>query len=326
VRRRDFIALASSVAVWPLTTRAQQSTKSLIGFLSARSADESAGLLKNFREGLRESGYAEDQNLEIIYRWAEGKYEQLPALAAELIDRHVSVITTVGGNVAALPVKAATHTVPVVFVIGTDPVADGLVASFNHPGSNVTGVTLYTSLTATKRLELLHELVPTASKIGALFNPKNPNTDFLSKDIQTAAVRLGLQVDLAFAASQSEIQSSFENLATQQIGGLLVQSEPFFNAKRDQIIALATRYRVPASYDLRDFVEAGGLMSYGSSFADAYYQAGLYTGKILGGAKPGELPVMQPSKFEFLINLKAAKDLGLKVPQTLLVAADRVIE
>jgi putative ABC transport system substrate-binding protein len=326
MRRRKFIALIGGVAAWPLAARTQQPPMPVIGFLSARSAQESAGLVTAFLEGLKESGYADQHNVAIEYRWANGEYDRLPPLAAELVNRRVAVIAAVGGRVAAAPVKAATDTIPIVFVIGTDPVTDGLVASFNKPGGNVTGATLYTSLVGAKRLQLLHEFIPAATKFGALLNRTNPTLDQHSRELTSASRTLGLQLDILAAGSEAEIQLLFEGLAQRQIEALWVQSDPFFNSKRGLLVALAARYRIPAGYDFRESVTAGGLMSYGASFADAYHQAGIYAGKILKGAKSAELPVLQPTKYELIINLTTAKTLGLSVPPTLLATADEVIE
>jgi putative ABC transport system substrate-binding protein len=327
MKRREFIMLLSGAAVaGPRLARAQQPAMPVIGFLSSRSPDESTGLVEAFRRGLDESGYVEGENIAIEYRWADGHYDRLPALAAELVNLRVAVLAAIGGNVAALPAKAATTTIPIVFVIGTDPVNDGLVASFNRPGGNVTGATLYTAVLSSKRLQLLHELIPTATIIGALLNPTNPTAETQSKDLQAAARTLGVQLHILYASTEREVDAVFALLAQQQTGALLVQSEPFFNSKREQIVALAARYRVPASYDFREYATAGGLMSYGASFADSYRQAGLYVGKILKGAKPSELPIMQPTKFEFVLNLKTAKTLGLTVPLIMQMTADEVIE
>jgi putative tryptophan/tyrosine transport system substrate-binding protein len=327
MERREFITLlGGATAAWPLAARAQQSVKPVLGFLNSLSAESFAANLAAFQKGLEETGYVERQNIVIEYRWAEGHYDRLPTLAADLVQRHVDVIAATGGDPSALAAKAATTTIPIVFNVAEDPVKDGLVASLNRPGGNVTGVSILTTLLEAKRLELLRELIPQAATIGVLVNPSFSEAETQLRILRTAASRLGQSMLVLNAASEREIAPAFAELTQHRIDGLLVASDPFFFIVREEIIALAARYAVPTIYFLREFAVAGGLMSYGTRLFDAYHQMGVYTGRILKGEKPADLPIVQPTKFELVINLKTAKALGLSVPQKLQVAADDVIE
>jgi ABC-type uncharacterized transport system substrate-binding protein len=326
MRRREFILAFGGAAAWPLRARAQQPVMPLVGFLHSASPELNTHLVAAFRQGLGESGYVERRNVVIEYRWAENHYDRLPGLAAGLIGRGVAVILAAGGTVTPLAGKAATATVPIVFVIGADPVKAGLVNSFNRPAGNVTGVTIITDLVIIKRVELMRELLPAADMFALLLNSHNPNAETRSRDVQRAAHALGRQIYVLYASDESEINAAFAKLDQQRIGGLLVQSDPFFTTQRDQFVALAARHAVPTIYEQREYAAAGGLMSYGASQTDAYRQAGVYTARILKGEKPADLPVTQPTKFELVINLKSAKALGLTVPPSLVARADEVIE
>jgi ABC-type uncharacterized transport system substrate-binding protein len=326
MRRREFIKLFGSTAVvWPLTARAQQATTPLVGFLSSRSPNESEALVAAFRQGLAEAGYAEGQNVHLAFRWAEGRYDRLPELAAELVKAQVAVIASVGGSVSAIAAKAATRTIPIV-AITTDPVKHGLVASFNRPGGNITAVSPDSTMLSAKRLELLRQLVSTATLIGVLLNPTFPDSATQLEGVKEAARKLGGQIHVVNASSEHEIDTAFANLSQQGIGALVSGVDPFFDTRRDQIVALAAQYAVPTIYGQRPYAVAGGLMSYAPSFSEAYRQAGVYAGRIIKGEKPADLPVVQPTKFELVINLKAAKALGLKVPIPMQLLADEVIE
>jgi putative tryptophan/tyrosine transport system substrate-binding protein len=326
MRRRDFITLLSGmVAALPTPVRAQQATTPLIGFLSSRSPNESEALVAAFRQGLVETGYVEGQNVHLAFRWAEGRYDRLPELATELVKAQAAVIASVGGSVSALAAKSATRTIPIVAVT-TDPVKYGLVASFNRPGGNITAIAPSSTLLSAKRLELLRELVPTATLIGVLLNPAFPDSGTQLEDVKEAARTLGLQIRVVNASSEQDIDAAFVGLSQQGIGALVSGVDPFFDTRRNQIVALAAHYAVPTIYGQRPYVVAGGLMSYAPSFIEAYRQAGVYAGRILKGEKPADLPVMQPTKFEFVINLKTAKALGLKVPVPMQLLADEVIE
>jgi putative ABC transport system substrate-binding protein len=298
----------------------------LIGFLSVRSPDESAHLLAAFRAGLAENGIIEGQNVSVEYRWARGEYDQLPALAAELVHIPVTMLVAVGGEPAARAAKAATTTIPLVTVFGTDPVKSGLIVSLSHPGGNVTGISNLSTAIEPKRIGLLHELVPQATAFGALLNPDVPTFGDQLADIQAAAKTTGVELHAFRARTDRDIEAAFESITQQRIAALLVAADPFFNLRRYEIAALAARRGVPAMYSFRDYTVAGGLMSYGIDLPDTYRQAGVYAGRVLKGAKPAELPVLQPTKFEFVINLKAAKALGVKFSDNLLSLTDEVIE
>jgi putative ABC transport system substrate-binding protein len=327
MRRREFITLlGSAAATWPQGALAQQSAMPVIGFLSARSPDESAQHVAAFRHGLNEAGYIEGRNVAIEYRWADGQYDRLPLLAAELASRQVNVIAVTGGNVSGLAAKAATRSIPIVFIVGADPVELGLVASLNRPGANATGMSVLTTELGTKRLELLHELVPKASIIGLLINPEYQGSAREAVAVQAAARAIGRQILVFHATAERDIDAVFATLARQQVGALLVDADTLFVSRRNQLVALAERHSMPAIYDLRDFVAAGGLMSYGPNLADGYRQVGAYTGRILNGARPADLPVQQAVKVELVLNLKTAQTLGLAFPITLLGRADEVIE
>jgi putative ABC transport system substrate-binding protein len=325
MKRRDFITLLGGAAAWPGAVRAQQPMP-VIGFLSSRSPGESAHLVAAFRQGMKETGYVEGQGLAIAFRWAEGRYDRLPALAAELVNLRVPVIAATGGSVTALAAKAATATIPIVFATGVDPVELGVVASFNRPGGNLTGVSQFASVLAAKRLELLREIEPKANVIAFLANQRSPSTKSETKEMQETARTLGLQLQILSASSERDFETAFTTLIRRRAAALVVAADPFFDIHRDQLIALAARHAIPAIYAWRDHPLAGGLMSYGTSLTDTYRQVGVYTGRILKGEKPADLPVLQPTKFELVINVKTAKALGLEVPPTLLARADEVIE
>jgi putative tryptophan/tyrosine transport system substrate-binding protein len=324
MRRREFIALLGGAAAWPLGAHAQQPAMPVIGFLNAASPDGYAHYVAGFRQGLAETGYIDSQNVAIEYRWAEGQYERLPALAADLVQRQVAVI--VANTPAAMVASAVTTTIPIVFSSAIDPVKAGLVASLNRPGGNITGVANFDDVLGAKRLELLRELVPKAEMIGLLINPNNPNAETIARRLQEAARTLGQQIRILNASTEGEVDAAFATLGELRIRAILVASDPFFVSRRDQFVALAARQALPAIYQFREFPVGGGLMSYGASLADAYRQLGVYTGKILKGAKPAELPFQQVVKVELVINLKTAKTLGLNVPLSLLARADEVIE
>jgi ABC-type uncharacterized transport system substrate-binding protein len=326
MRRRKFISLLGGAAAIPLTARAQQPAMPVIGFLSARTAASGARMAAAFRQGLSESGYVEGQNLRIEYRWAEGHYDLLGTLADDLVRREVAVIGALSGTPAALAAKAATTTIPIVFGNGGDPLKSGLVASLSRPTGNLTGVTFYTVELAGKRLGLLHELVPTARVIGFLVNPNNPAEEPETKDAEAAARALGVRLEVLNTTSERDIDAAFTVLLERRAGALVVGSDPLFFRFTDKLVELAARHAMPAIYIVREFSEAGGLMSYGSRQSDAYHQAGIYVGKILQGAKPADLPVMQPTKFEFVVNLKTAKALRLTVSPSVLARTDEVIE
>jgi putative tryptophan/tyrosine transport system substrate-binding protein len=327
IGRRQFIsALGGATLAWPFVAQAQQPSMPLIGFLSGLSAAAVARPLAAFFQGLKETGYVEGQNVAIEYCWADGQYDRLPALAADLVHRTVAVIVSLGADPAALAAKGATTTIPIVFLVGGDPVKIGLVASLNRPRGNATGVNFLVSEMTAKRLALLHELVPTAAGLGVLINPKSAAAEAQMSDAQSAAPALGEQLVIINASNEGEIDIAFATFTQRKAGGLMIADDPFFNNRRDQIVSLAAHYALPTVYFFREFAASGGLISYGTSLTEAYHQVGAYAGKILGGANPADLPVIQPTKFELVINLKTANALGLTVPQSLLVAADEVIE
>jgi len=325
IRRREFITLLGGAAAWPVAARAQQPAMPVIGFLRSTSIERSAQLLAAFRQGLKEAGYSEGQNVAIEYRSAEGEYDRLPGLAADLVRRQVTVIVATGGLASAQAAKALTSTIPIVFT-GEDPVKSGLVVSFNQPGGNATGVSLLTTDIGSKRLGLLRELVPNATRIALLNNPNGPNVGGYLQDLQAAADSLNQRIQVLNAINENEIDAAFVALARERPDALFISSDPFLTSRREQIVALANHYKLPAFYEWREFAEAGGLASYGPSHTEPYRLIGIYTGRILKGAKPADLPVIQSTKFELVINLKTAKALGLEVPATLLARADEVIE
>jgi putative tryptophan/tyrosine transport system substrate-binding protein len=324
MRRRDVLGLLGGAAVsWPVVAGAQQPMP-VVGFLNTASPGPFAHLASAFRQGLRDVGYIEGQNVAIEYRWAEGNYGRVPALAADLVGRSVAVLACTGGDVTLRAARAATSTIPIVFVTGSDPVALGYVASLNRPGGNATGVTQLTTQLGAKRIGLLRELVPSADPIAVLVNPTFPVS--VVQDAQEAAASIGVGVVVVNASAESEFEPAFSELIAKHSGALMVGADPFFNSRRDQLVTLAARHRIPAIYEFREFAAAGGLMSYGTNLADAYQQVGNYTGRILKGAKPADLPVVQSTRFEFVINLTTAKALGIEVPPGLSARADEVIE
>jgi putative tryptophan/tyrosine transport system substrate-binding protein len=325
VNRREFILLLGSAVAWPAKAHSQAPV-STVGFLSSRSPDESQHLVAAFLKGLSNTGFVESKNVVIEYRWAQGRYDQLPALAAELANRPVSVIFTAGGPPSALAAKAATSKIPIVFSAANDPVRLGLVASLARPGGNVTGMSTLTTGLAMKGLQFVTELVPKATVFAFLMNPSNPTAELVTPEAREAEHQLGVKVELLSAATESELEASFATLKGLNAGGLVVYADPFFDSRRDMIVALSARYAVPAIYAWRDYVASGGLMSYGSSLTGSYERAGTYVGRILGGEKPADLPVQQPAVFELVINMKTATTLGLMVPPLLLATADEVIE
>jgi putative ABC transport system substrate-binding protein len=327
VRRRDALALLGGAAAFrPLAARAQQKAMPVIGFLSSRSPDESASLVAALRQGLSETGYVEGQNLAIEYRWAEGSYDRWPAFASDLVGRKVDLIAATGGLPAALAAKSATSTIPIVFRISADPVELGLVASLARPGGNLTGTSMIGVELTSKRFELLSELVPRAGVIALLVNPNNRNAERMMREVQEAARTKGVQLSTLTASTESEIDAAFASLVQLHAGALVVANDPFFLGQHEQLVALAAHHAVPAIYAWREYVGAGGLISYGPSLTAAYREVGIYAGKILNGAKPADLPVQQPTTFELVVNLKTAKALGLTVPQSILARADEVIE
>jgi len=327
MKRREFIAvLGGAAATWPLVARAQQSTMPVIGFLSSRSPDESASVVSAFRQGLRESGYVVGQNVAIEYRWADGHYDQLPALAAELVGLRVAAILAAGGSPSALAAKKATSTIPIIFSAADDPVGLGLVESLNRPGGNMTGMSLFNATLSAKRFELLHELVPSAKVIAYLANPAGPSARIDVKGAQAAAKTFDVDLQVLNATNDREIEAAFARLGELHAGAIIVAGEPFFDSRRAAIVELAARHAIPASYSWRENVAMGGLLSYGNSITDSYRKSGIYCSRILKGERPADLPVMQPTNFELTINLKTARALGLTVPAALLIGADELIE
>jgi putative tryptophan/tyrosine transport system substrate-binding protein len=326
VRRRDFIkVIAGSAAVWPLAARAQQPGMPVIGLLDLRSPDTVGDRLPAFRQGLKASGYVEGENVAIVYRWAENEIDRLPELAAELVGRKVNVIATVGNEVGVIA-KKATQSTPIVFVVSQDPVRLGLVASLARPGGNVTGINFFSGELVGKQLGLLRELVPAASRIGVIVNPANPSSAERTVKGVAAVSAIGLHIQTLTASTSGEIDAAFLTLVRERYDALLLASDPFFSSGRVQLVSLATRHAIPAIYSQRDFTEIGGLMSYGSSITDAWRQSGAYVGRILAGAKPSDLPVLQSNKLELVINAQTARIFGLAVPAALLARADEVIE
>ncbi len=327
MRRRDFITLLGGAgAAWPLAARAQQPAMPVVGYLGGLSRDTYAPRLAAFHKGLAERGYVDGRSVEIEYRWANGQYDRLPELAADLVRRQVAVIAAMGGDAPAFAAKAASTTIPIVFAVTADPVKAGLVSSLNRPGGNITGVNFLLNTIAAKLFEVLNETVPKATTIGFLVNPSGPEAESAVSEVSLAAQALGQQLFVVKAASEYEIDAAFAILAQERVGALLVGNDVFFYSRREQIVALAARHGMPAIYNVREFVQAGGLMSYGTSVDDAQRQAGAYVGRILQGTKPGDLPIQQAVKVELALNLKTAKALGITIPTSLLLRADEVIE
>jgi putative ABC transport system substrate-binding protein len=327
LKRREFITLlGGAAAAWPLAARGQQPAMPVIGFLGSPSAATWVPFVSAFQRGLKETGYAEGENVTIEYRWADGQYDRLPALAADLVQRQVAVIFAAGSAAPAIAAKGATSSIPIVFAHGVDPVQFGLVASLNRPGGNVTGINFLAAGLGEKALALIHEVIPSVAVAGMFVNPNNPNAESVTRNARETARSLGLQLHILNAGTAAEIESAFATFREQRIGMFASGADPFLLGQRDQFVGLAARDSVPAIYFAREFVTAGGLMSYGTSVADAYRRAGIYTGKILKGAKPADLPVEQSTRFEFVLNLRTAKSLGLNIPDKLLALTDEVIE
>ena len=327
MRRREFIRLFSSTVVaWPLTARAQQAAMPVIGFLNSVSPQPFANYVAGFRAGLKETGYIDGQNITIEFRWAEGHYDQLPGMAADLVRRQVAVLVSTGGAPSVVAAKAATSTIPIVFTIAVDPVQLGLVTSLSRPGGNITGVNFLSAALESKRLGLLRALLPGVQLIAVLLNPNRPDHADQTKQVQEAAATISQQTHILLASNESDLDAAFATAVQLHAGAILVATDQFFNSQRDKIIALAARHAIPAIYEQREYAQAGGLMSYGTNYRDGYRQVGVYAGRILKGEKPGDLPVVQSSKFEFIINLKAARALGIEVPPSLSAEADEIIE
>lgn len=327
MKRRDLIKLmAGSAVAWPFAAQAQRSDMPLIGFLGSRSRQVDEELVAAFHRGLKEAGFTEGQNVAVEYRWGENKDERLPGLVRELIDRQVAVIACMGSAAPSIAAKAATTTVPIVFITGGDPIKLGLVTSFNQPGGNVTGVSFLAHSIGPKRLSIIRELIPSGTVIGLLLNPNNPNAQTDGKEISAAAQALGQKLVVLPARNEAELESVFTGLAEQKIGALMVNSDSMFLSRRQHVVGLAAKHRVPAIYDGREFSSVGGLMGYGASRTDIFRQAGIYVGRIVKGAKPADLPVIQPTKFELTVNMKAAKALGMAIPATFLANVDETIE
>jgi putative ABC transport system substrate-binding protein len=325
IGRRKFLATLGAATAWPMAARAQQPAMPVIGFLDPRSLEPTAHLVAAFRNGLSETGYVEGRNVTIEYRWAEGHNDRLPELAADLVSRRVAAITTPGG-IATLAAKAVTSTIPIVFMASGDPVQAGLATSLSRPGGNTTGVSFMSGEIAAKQLGLMHELVPQAERFAVLVNPENSNTESLTRDVQAAALAIGRQIEVFPASTNHDIDTAFARLMRQKADGLLVGADPLFTARRAQLVILATHHRLPTVYFDRVLTDMGGLMSYGANLADQYRQVGIYVGRVLKGEKPADMPVIRPTKFEFVINLQTARTLGLTMPPTLLATADEVIE
>jgi putative tryptophan/tyrosine transport system substrate-binding protein len=325
--RREFVTLLGGATVLPLAARAQQLAMPVVGFMHSQSPETvPVTWMGAFRQGLKETGFVEGQNVLVEYRWARGQYDRLPELAADLVRRQVAVIAATGGEPSPQIAMAATQTIPIVFTANGDPVRDGLVATLHQPGGNVTGITIFGAAAATKRLQLLHELVPQAATIAFLMNPNNPNADNEMRTAQAAAQSLGLQMPVLRASSERELDTAIAPMAPQRGSAVIVASDTFFFERRDQLVSQLARYQIPAIYHVRGFAQAGGLMTYGNDLVDAYRLVGVYVGRTLKGDKPADLPVQQSAKFELVINLKSAKALGLDIPLSLLVAVDEVIE
>ena len=328
MRRREFIAGVGAAVAWPYVVRAQQALQPVIGFMSARSPEDSANLLRAFQKGLKEeASFVEGDNISIEYRWARGDYALLPALAGELAERHVNVLVAVGGDASARAAKAAASQVPIVFTISGDPVEAGLVQSINRPGGNATGCIVFsTGELDAKRLDFMSEIVPGRSVLGVLVNPKYPPAIGQARYLEAAATKIGRVISIAEASNDAELETALSALLQKNIGGLVVASDPFFDSRRNRILAFAAEHRLPGIYQFRDYALEGGLISYGPSLTDTYRQVGVYAARIVKGGNPSDMPVMQPTKYDLVINLKTANALGLKVPQSLLVGADEVIE
>jgi ABC-type uncharacterized transport system substrate-binding protein len=326
MKRREFITLlGGAAATWPVVARAQQRPTPIIGCLFSGTPESESKAVAAFHQGLKEAGYIVDHNVMIEYRWAEGDYSRLAGLAADLVQRQVTAIFA-APTPAAVAAKSATSNIPIVFAIGGDPVKIGLVDSLNRPNGNLTGLTFFTVALTAKRLEMIHDLMPTPGVVGVLANPTNPNAGLEDEAVQAAAHVLGQKLLVLNATTEADIETAFETFAHRQIGAFLLGNDPFFTARREQLATLAAHYAIPAMFPQRDYAAAGGLMSYGTRLAETFRQAGIYTGRVLGGAKPVDLPIMQPTKFELVINLKTAKALGLTIPPSLLATADEVIE
>jgi putative ABC transport system substrate-binding protein len=325
MKRRDFITLLGGATAWPITARAQQPAMSVIGFIGGSSPESFAPNFAALRQGLQEAGFVEGRNAEIEARWARGQFDRLAGFAADLVGRRAAVIVT-QTLPAALAAKAATESIPVVFVIGEDPVEVGLVHTLNQPGGNITGLSNFMNLLSSKRLELLSETVPNANPMALLVNPKNPNAEPDTRTLRAAAQALGRRIEVLKATSETEVKNAFATIIEQCLGALFVNIDSFFADRADQLVALAAHHHVPASYPLRQFVAAGGLMSYDANFADAWHRAGIYAGRILRGEKPANLPVLQPTRFDLAVNLKTARELGLDIPPKVLALANEVIE
>ena len=326
MKRREFARLLLGATVWPLAARAQSSNKPVIGYIGSGLPDDQVSLVEATRRGLKEAGYVEGQNLTIEYRWAEGHYDRLPALAAELVNKPVALIIAAGGSDPGLAAKKATSSIPIVFISAADPIKAGLVASLNRPEANVTGISMIGSALESKRLELLHELLPQAATFGVLINPQYPAAKAQAQEVAEASSRLGVRMVLMNATTDAEIDAAFAGFAQQQAAAVLICNDPYYGSMRETLASLAIRYKLPAVSFRREFAQAGGLLSYGPDFGDGYRQTGVYAGKILSGAKTTDLPVMQPTKFDMVVNLKTAKAIGLSISESFLLRADDVME